>query len=43
MTELTGAAIVIFTERIEISGKDKVCIFFRYEDILKFGGDTNGS
>ena len=43
MIELTRAAIVIFTERIEISGKDKVRIFFRYENILKFGGDTNGS
>ena len=44
MTELTRAIVVAFIDKIEVFGKSKVRIHFRYEDFFKMdGGDVNGS
>jgi hypothetical protein len=44
MKELTRGIVVSFIEKIEVFGKSKVRIHFRYENFFNInGGDTNGS
>lgn len=44
MTALSRAVVVSFIDKIEVFGKSKIRIHFRYEDIFKMdGGDKNGS
>lgn len=43
MTELTRGIVVTFVEKIEVFSKNKIRIFFRYEDFFRTDGDTNGT
>lgn len=42
-SELTRSMLVTFIEKIEVFSKTKIKIYFRYEDIFRTDGDTNGS